>query len=427
MLLERHGTLPHQIRDFVQGFRVTETDFGPRYHNQGGVERVLAGLRDQTSFTNSVFHLNPRVAGVVRKMVENLLHNSNREARAHKRRRIANTHLIPIREPAIGMTLNLCDLTYFLKDNSFKLPDGYLPRSDYADLSDYATHLGKSSANLSDIIFLQCPEMGELQDHLNTYGTHGLCGSKVTIITPEDYRKCQSCACFTSLLQIYGAMEARRNMKRLVRMTDGTFGHLHDRHTCLIVTGLVGTHSPKSGIINRRVWIDGYALCGHGESKWPTFVLTVALKKIWHRILGESDSLQADCICIDNSQSLKQGYLMSQKCHTRIPRDSETASNFERRHGAVATFIGCGWHRQDWARRNASTFFAGENPKANLRDAIDAYRIMNQCPSVESFKVIKASKISEWTDQNLLRWVEAFQKYSGDDSHLGLFNYGAAG
>ena len=419
-------TIPKQIKDYAETFKVVDTSFGQRYVNQGGLEVVLSHLRNQPDFVNSVFGSNVRVVPELRKMLDLLMRNVRRQASTFKKRRTTNGRIVEIRQPDPGTQLDLYDLLMFVQANQFVLPANYQPRSDFVDHLDFAQHVGRSSITIRDVIFLPCPPKEELQTHLDTYGTHvsGGGGATTKTITDADYKQCQSCACFTSLLQIFCTLQSRKNMPVLVRMTDGTFGHLNDRHVCLIVTGLIGTHRPKPATIARKLWVDGYVLCGRGESKWPTFVLTVALKKIWTDLFGleVSDSLQANFVCVDDSTALQEGYLMAQKFRTWVPENSEQAN-----YQLLAQFLGCQFHRQEWIRKMQNVLFELENRRVNMQMAIDDQRRMQACPTVESHSLLKSLILFKYRNMGLTRLVEHLEKNSVDDKRLGQFNYGAAG
>ena len=194
------------------------------------------------------------------------------------------------------------DLVKFLVANRWKgYPDGRVARCEFSNLADFVERLGVEYHCLREIQYLRCPSNDELDSHLLLYGTQG----SQTPLTDAQYSQCLKCACFTSFLQAYGTLRVVKRHPRIVRMTDGTFGFLKDSNVCLIMTGLLGTHIPsRTKVVSRKIWVNGYVLCGKGETKIATFVLTVALKLFWQKLFGISDKMQANHICLDNLRAL---------------------------------------------------------------------------------------------------------------------------
>ena len=150
---------------------------------------------------------------------------------------------------------------------------------------------------MREIQYLSCPSKDELDNHLLLYGTQG----SQTPLTDAQYSQCLKCACFTSFLQAYGTLHVAKRHPRIVQMTDGTFGFLKDSNACLIMTSLLGTHIPsRTKVVSRNIWVDSNVLCGKGETKIATFVLTVAWKLFWQKLFGSSDEMQANHICLDS-------------------------------------------------------------------------------------------------------------------------------
>ena len=414
--LARH--LPEKIRQFALGFKFSESNFGTRECNHGGVDAVLSELRKEAEFRHSVYDTIPSVVAKLRNKLVNFLGNATRGRRSKKPRSGSSLRFLLEESQEEIQTGVLGD---FISANGWRgFGVGGRPRSDYENIHQYAEGLGVDLHQLKDIIYLPCPTLIELNTHVKKYHSPG---SPSEVPQDEYDSKCVTCACFTSLLQIWGVLQARKNMDRLVRMTDGTFGFLNDGDVCLIVTGLIGTHRLKDTQITRRIWVDGYVLCSKGESKWPTLVLTVALKNIWHKNFGESDSLQANYVCIDNSAALREGYMMAQKCRRDVPANSGEAWA----PTAPTSFLGCQYHRQIIVIKSKDKYFPLPFQKKLIWKVIQGQRRMNKCPTVECFRTVKNAIVKEWTDLGLHRCVELFLLSSGNNRPLGLFQYGAAG
>ena len=207
--LQRYNALPTIIKEFALSFKVINTDLGSREFNQGGTEAVLAALRQQDEFRQSVFHYAPRVVEKLRKKLSNFMSNVARTTRLRKRQKTTHSLRCTIRSPVTGTELGLCDVTDFVSGNSWNgYIDGRPPKNDFRNLAEFAEYLQVPAKRLGDAIFLPCPSLQELQTHLDTYHTSGSSGATATTIGQEEYIHCKSTVCFTSLLQVFGTLQA---------------------------------------------------------------------------------------------------------------------------------------------------------------------------------------------------------------------------
>ena len=416
-VLSKKGPMPERIREFVEAYRFTNTNIGMIKHNAKGPLAILQELRLIEEYRDSAFHMYPEIEEMLKKKIANHLKNLPRQVGYNKD---ANTFSLTYKLPENTGELTQDELAHFLQENSWNGED-VIPHSDINTIDEYLTHLKVDRKKLKDIIFLPCPSREDLEKHMRDHGTEG----SPERISNDDYSVCKSCACFTSLLQLFGTYRAKRTMKRTVRMTDGTYGVLgdNDKDVCLIITGLIGTHQKRARRITRRIWVDGYVLCGKGESGWPILVLTVAVKKILERIFGESNAWKPDVICIDNAAGLTKGYKMSQKCMTNVPLSTQESLAA----GAATILIWCLFHRQQILKKQQRKYFPQEWMRPLIRQVIIAQRRMHDSPTLEFGKGAKEHFIAEWRNLGLEPCARLFTQSSGNDTPFGQMHYGAAG